>query len=102
MKFYAVVFLFIAAGILISGIIVITQSIENAQQTSFLEKTATNLSQFDALKNEYLAKTAKTPYKVPVALVQKYPSNVDFCNAFCNNDCVIEKNTDTRYVNVYC
>ena len=101
MKFHAMVFLFIAAGILISGILVITQSIENIQQNNFLQKAA-NQTQYDALKNEYLAKTAATPYKVPVALFQKYPSNVDFCNAFCNNDCVVENNADPRYISVYC
>lgn len=104
MKFHAVVFLFIAAGILLSGMLVIVQSISNFESSHYLylQKTA-NDTNFEQLKNEYLAKTAKTPYKVPTSILQKYPSNVDFCNAYCNSNCVVEKiDEEEKYVNVFC
>ncbi len=104
MKVHTIIFLFIAAGILLSGILVIGKSITNFQQNSntFVEKTAVDKN-FEALKQEYLAKGAKIPYKVPVSLLNKYPNNVDFCQAYCNTNCIVEKiNGDDTHINVYC
>ncbi|VVB70989.1 Uncharacterised protein [uncultured archaeon] len=104
MKVHAIIFLFMAAGILISGFIVIQQSISNLQQNSnqFVQKSI-NETPFETLKQEYLAKSAKTPYRVPITILNKYPSNVDFCNAFCNTNCIVENRVnDSNYINVYC